>query len=113
MVGSNAPDGVISEALMQDPVELRAAASRYRRLAAGIIDQKAIHALIELAAEYDALAVALERESFVRRRAYEIWEEQGRLHGLHAQHWAMAEQELERTDDSGHPVEGPRQVLSD
>jgi hypothetical protein len=80
---------------MQDPGELRAAASRYRRLEAGISDRQAIQALNELADEYDALAAALEKEDFVRRRAYEIWEEQGRPHGLHAQHWAMAEQELE------------------
>jgi hypothetical protein len=62
---------------MQDPVELRAAASRYRRLVAGICDRQAIQALNELADEYDTLAAALEKEDFVRRRAYEIWEEQG------------------------------------
>jgi hypothetical protein len=80
--------------MQNDPVELRAVASRYRRLVTGITDRQAIQALNELADEYDALAAALQKEDAIRRRAYEIWEEQGRPHGLHAQHWVMAEQEL-------------------
>src|SRR3954453_20259621 len=92
---------------MPDPVELRAAARRYRRLVAGFTARQAIHAFNELADEYETLAAALEKEDSVRRRAYEIWEAQGRPHGLHDQHWAMAEQGLERGNDSGHPVERP------
>jgi hypothetical protein len=87
---------------MQDPGALRAAASGYRRLVTGISDRQAIQALNELAGEYDALATVLEMEDFVRRRAYEIWEERGRPHGLHAQHWAMAEQELEHRGQRVH-----------
>jgi ketosteroid isomerase-like protein len=48
----------------------------------------------KLADEYEATALALERAQSVRRRAYQMWEEQGRPHGLHADHWYVAEREL-------------------
>jgi Protein of unknown function (DUF2934) len=80
---------------MKSPHCLRREAERYRRLATGIDDRRAIEALRELAAEYDELAATLlEREQSVRRRAYEMWEQQGRPHGRHADHWAAAEREL-------------------
>jgi hypothetical protein len=79
---------------MKTPQELQREAERYRRLATTIDDRRAIEALRELAAECDELAVVLEREQRVRRRAYEIWEQQGRSHGRHADHWAAAEREL-------------------
>jgi hypothetical protein len=43
-----------------DPYALRAKAEHYRQLASGILDPKAIEALLELADEYDALAAELE-----------------------------------------------------
>jgi Protein of unknown function (DUF2934) len=74
--------------------ELRRVAERYRRLATDIDDRRAIEALRDLAVQYEELAVVLERERLVRRRAYEIWEQQGRPHGRHGDHWEAAEQEL-------------------
>jgi Protein of unknown function (DUF2934) len=77
---------------MKSPHELRRDAERYRRLVAGVDDRRAIEAITELAAEYDELAA--ERERRIRRRAYEMWEEQGRPHGLQGDHWRAAEAEL-------------------
>jgi Protein of unknown function (DUF2934) len=79
---------------MKTPHKLRREAERYRRLATDIDDRRAIDALRELAIQYEELAVVLEREQLVRRRAYEIWEQQGRPHGRHADHWVAAEREL-------------------
>jgi Protein of unknown function (DUF2934) len=79
---------------MNCPHELRREAERYRRLVAGVADRRAIEAITELAAEYDELAAVLDRERLVRRRAYEMWEEQGRPHGLEGDHWIAAEAEL-------------------
>ena len=78
---------------MKSPHELRRDAERYRRLVAGVDDRRAIEAITELAAEYDELAA--ERERRIRRRAYEMWEEQGRPHGLQGDHWIAAEAELD------------------
>jgi hypothetical protein len=67
---------------------------RYRRMASGVTDGPALAALAVLAAEYDALADEIVRRLLIRYRAYAIWEEQGRLHGFHADHWLCAEAEL-------------------
>ena len=85
---------------MKCPRELRREAERYRRLVAGVDDRRAIEAITELAAEYDELAAVLDRERRVRRRAYEMWEEQGRPHGRQGDHWITAEAELVE-DDKG------------
>ena len=45
---------------MESSDELRQRAERYRRMALSITDVQATEALKELAAEYDALATALE-----------------------------------------------------
>jgi hypothetical protein len=79
---------------MKMPDELRSEAERYRRLVVGTNDRRAIEALNELATEYDELAGHLGREQRIRRRAYEMWEEQGQPRGLHIDHWISAEQEL-------------------
>jgi hypothetical protein len=63
---------------MHDLIELRAAASRYRRLLTGITDRQTLCALAELADEYDAVAEALERENLTRQRGHEVWEAIGR-----------------------------------
>ena len=34
-------------------------------------------------------------ETIIRRRAYEIWEEEGRPEGREAEHWEMAMRQLE------------------
>ena len=37
----------------------------------------------------------VDRDARIRRRAHEIWEQEGRPEGLAAQHWDRAAQELE------------------
>jgi Protein of unknown function (DUF2934) len=86
--------------VMKSSHQLRREAERYRRLVAGVDDRRAIEAITDLAAEYDELAAVLDRERRVRRRAYEMWEEQGRPHGLQGDHWIAAEAELAE-DDKG------------
>jgi hypothetical protein len=45
-----------------------------------------------------------DRSELIRRRAYQMWEEQGRPEGLDADHWYAAEQEL--AEDAGNEGEG-------
>lgn len=40
-------------------------------------------------------------EEHVRRRAYHIWEREGRPHGRHEHHWHMAQEEAARETRSG------------
>jgi Protein of unknown function (DUF2934) len=84
---------------MNTPHELQRAAERYRRLTTGIDDRRAIEALRDLAAEYEELAIVLGREPLVRRRAYKIWEQQGRPSGRHADHGAATVRELPDAED--------------
>ncbi len=37
-----------------------------------------------------------EQQEKIRGRAYELWEQEGRPHARHREHWAKAEQELEK-----------------
>ncbi len=55
--------------------------------------------------EYEAAAAGVERFNLVRRRAYQIWEEQGRPDGLHADHWHDAE--LQVAEDERNEGEDP------
>jgi hypothetical protein len=79
---------------MKTPHELRREAEQFRRLATDIDDRWTMEALRELADDYEGLALVLERQELVRKRAYEMWEQQGRPHGRHADHWVAAEREL-------------------
>ena len=38
--------------------------------------------------------MAAETEDRIRTRAYQLWEEAGRPHGAHDQHWSQAEREI-------------------
>jgi hypothetical protein len=76
---------------VKSPGGLREQARHFRQLASGITDRRTLEAIRELAAEYEAVAAAVERLNLIRRRAYQIWEEQGRPEGLHADHWHDAE----------------------
>jgi hypothetical protein len=84
---------------MKTPHELRREAERFRRLATEIDDRWTIEALRDLAVDYEGLAVVLDRQELVRRRAYEMWEQQGRPFGRHADHWAAAERERADAED--------------
>lgn len=41
------------------------------------------------------------KEERIRRRAYEIWEREGRPDGEHERHWQQAEKELEGEEGNG------------
>jgi hypothetical protein len=84
---------------------LREQARHFRQLALGINDRRTLKAITELAAEYEAAAAAVERLNRIRKRAYQIWEEQGRPEGLHADHWHDAE--LQVTEDEPNEGEDP------
>jgi Protein of unknown function (DUF2934) len=93
----------------KSPGDLREQAKRLRRLASGIDDRRTLEAIAELAAEYEAVAAAVERFNLVRKRAYQIWEEQGRPEGLHADHWRDAELQVaehQRNEGQDHPALG-------
>jgi hypothetical protein len=79
---------------MRSPDDLRERARRYQRLAAQYPDRRTVQALTELAAEYEAAAASMERWKLTRERAHRMWEEQGRTHGHHLEHWYAAEHEL-------------------
>ena len=41
----------------------------------------------------------------ISRRAYELWEQEGRSHGSHQQHWLEAERQLSgATQEGGNPA---------
>jgi len=70
--------------------------------------------------------IANSREDQVRRRAHQIWEDQGRPSGAHVAHWQQAEREVDKgegfidpvkrapgtasTDDLERPKVGPRRA---
>lgn len=41
------------------------------------------------------------KEERIRRRAYEIWDREGRPDGEHERHWQQAEKELEGEEGAG------------
>jgi hypothetical protein len=90
---------------VKSPGDLREQARRLRQLALGIDDHRTLEAIAELAAEYEAV----ERFNLVRKRAYRIWEEQGRPDGLHADHWHDAELQLaeDERNEGEYPVSKP------
>ena len=90
---------------MKSPNDLREHARHLRQLAPAINDRRTLEAIAELAAEYEAVAAAVERFNLVRKRAYQIWKEQGRPEGLHADHWHDAE--LQVAEDERNEGEDP------
>ena len=98
-------EGYGGSSVVKSPGDLREQARRLRRLAVGIADRRTLEAIAELAAEYEAVAAAVERFNLVRKRAYQIWEEQGRPDGLHADHWHDAE--LQVAEDERNEGEDP------
>jgi Protein of unknown function (DUF2934) len=42
-----------------------------------------------------------ERDQRIRQRAYEIWEEEGRLDGQHSEHWDRAAREIDAREGVG------------
>ena len=93
---------------MKSPGDLRAQAGHLRQLASGIHDRRTLEAIAELASEYEAVAAAAERFNLIRKRAYQIWEEQGRPEGLHADHWRDAELQVTEDERNEGENDAPR-----
>lgn len=49
-----------------------------------------------------------DREEQIRKRAYEIWEREGRKEGSHEDHWEQAERELSDEQTGGAGGSGER-----
>lgn len=49
----------------------------------------------------------VQREDRIRRRAYEIWEQEGRPPGCEAEHWQRAAAEIDR---EGEPASGDERL---
>jgi hypothetical protein len=47
------------------------------------------------------MAIDDERDERIRRRAYEIWEKDGKRHGDHERHWHEAADEIDRENSIG------------
>ncbi|YCI05488.1 DUF2934 domain-containing protein [Ensifer sp. D2-11] len=48
-----------------------------------------------------------EREELIRRRAYAIWEQEGRPDGQHQRHWEQAAREMQGPEMQGSEMQGP------
>jgi hypothetical protein len=48
----------------------------------------------------------MERDEMVRRRAHQIWEQEGRPHGRHEEHWRQALEALEAEDSQMNSLAG-------
>ncbi|MCZ0960921.1 DUF2934 domain-containing protein [Paracoccus benzoatiresistens] len=60
--------------------------------------------------------MATDREERIRQRAHQLWEEQGRPEGKHAEHWQQASSEVGEDDTPAHqlqqdPPEGDRDTI--
>ena len=42
-----------------------------------------------------------DRERRIQARAHELWEQAGRPHGRHDEHWSQAEREIDAAKESG------------
>jgi hypothetical protein len=75
-------------------------ASKYRGLARWIGDRETVQRILALAEELRQRARALARpdEDHIRRRAREIWEENGRPIGRDLEFWLKAEHELREAE---------------
>jgi hypothetical protein len=55
----------------------------------------------------------MDRDQDQRDRAYKIWEDEGRPHGQHDEHWRRAQEQHERTDQEAAEVTEANQHASD
>ncbi|KQV82131.1 DUF2934 domain-containing protein [Rhizobium sp. Root1220] len=55
----------------------------------------------------------MDREHEQRKRAYKIWEDEGRPEGQHEDHWKRAEEQHEATEEEAAQVTDANQRASD
>ena len=80
--------------------ELLAKANKYRTFAHWMTDGQTVRAISALALELKQQARALARpdEDHIRRRALEIWEDNGRPAGRDVEFWLQAEREFQEAE---------------
>ncbi|MBB2752831.1 UNVERIFIED_ORG: hypothetical protein GGI57_003540 [Rhizobium aethiopicum] len=49
-------------------------------------------------------SLAANREEEIRKRAYSLWEKEGRPEGQHRHHWTLAVHELDARGETGNPL---------
>lgn len=85
---------------MDNKNNLLAKANKYRRLARWIGDRDTVQGILALAEELMQRARALVKpaEEKIRRRAQNIWEDNGRPTGRDEEFWFQAERELQEEE---------------
>ena len=78
-----------------------AKARKYRDFARAIGDTETVHRILALTAKLKQRALALSRPSQnrIRRRARQIWEQNGRPSGRDEEFWLQAERELREVEE--------------
>jgi hypothetical protein len=51
-----------------------------------------------------------DRKELIKQRAYAIWEQEGRPHGRHEEHWKRASEEMHGLEDAPKIVRKPAHV---
>jgi hypothetical protein len=84
-----------------------AKARKYQNLARWIGDTETVHRILELTARLKrrAQAVAKPSQNRIRRRARQIWEENGRPSGRDEEFWLQAERELREMEALAKRIE--------
>jgi hypothetical protein len=85
------------ESVVDDKTYLLLKASKYRKFARWIGDRETVQRILALAEELMQRARAMVKpaEEKIRKRAREIWEENGRPTGRDEEFWLQAERELQ------------------
>lgn len=85
---------------MDDKTNLLWKANKYRKLARWIGDRETVQRILALAEELieRARALAKPTEEKIRKRAREIWEDNGRPTGRDEEFWLQAERELQEEE---------------
>lgn len=85
---------------MDDRTRLLQKASKYRRLARWVGDRETVQRILAFTEELLERARAMVKpdEEKIRKRAREIWEENGRPAGRDEEFWFQAERELKKAE---------------
>ena len=82
-------------------------AKKYQDFARAIGDSETVHRILALTAKLKQRALALARPSQnrIRRRARQIWEQNGRPSGRDEEFWLQAERELRETEELARRID--------
>jgi hypothetical protein len=78
--------------------DLLGKASKYRQFALWMSDRQTVQGILALVSELKARALAKPDEAQIRRRAREIWEDNGRPAGRDVEFWLQAEREFQEAE---------------